>query len=212
MLLRIVQARHQIGERLAAPVAIHAIDKCLPIPGRPTRIDHDHDIPVRRKQLRIPPVRPRVAPRPLRPPMNQKLHRILLRRIKPRRPNDEALLLRPIPRLKPEVLHLRQIKLIQQRIVEVGQLCFADRRVLEKRRVDRARLWGFCACLDFKRRDLPGVHDNYFGAAEIRSFLSQQSQVRKCPQPDVESHTLPSPQSSITVPSFAEATINGLSP
>jgi hypothetical protein len=51
--------------------------------------------------------------------MNEELHRILLRRIKPRRPNNEPLLLSPIGSGEPEALHLRQIELSKQSIVEM---------------------------------------------------------------------------------------------
>ncbi len=81
VLLRVVQPRHQVGIRLAAPVAVHAIHKGLPIARRPARIDHHHHIAIRRKQLRIPAIRPRIAPSPLRPPMNQQLRWVFFVRV-----------------------------------------------------------------------------------------------------------------------------------
>ena len=100
--LRSIQPLHQIDISLPTPIPIHAIDKRLPIPRRPTRIHHHHHIPTSRHQLRIPPITPRIPPGPLRPPMNQKLHRILLRLIKVRRPHNKSLHLRRLRSLKPK--------------------------------------------------------------------------------------------------------------
>ena len=118
--LGIVQPLHQVLIGPPAPVAAHLVDKLLPIPRRPAPIDPHHHIPIRRQQLPVPAIAPRIPQRRLRPSMHHKLHRILLRRIKPRRPQDKPLNLRSLRPHKPERLHLRQIKLVQHRIVQMG--------------------------------------------------------------------------------------------
>jgi len=54
-------------------------------------IDHHHDVAVGCEQLRVPAVRPRISPRPLRPAMDQKFERIFPRRIESRRLDHESL-------------------------------------------------------------------------------------------------------------------------
>src|ERR1700749_4893346 len=45
-LLGIVEPVHQVDKRLAAPIFIHAIYKCLPVTSAAAWIDHDHDVTV----------------------------------------------------------------------------------------------------------------------------------------------------------------------
>src|SRR5256885_13476546 len=74
MLLGIVETLHQIFVRSTAPIAIDRINELLPVAGRAVEVDHDDDISVGRKQLRIPAKRPIVPPRPLRPAMDEEFH------------------------------------------------------------------------------------------------------------------------------------------
>ena len=54
--------------------------------------------------------------------MNQKLHRIFLGSIKPRRSNDEALKLGLVYCGEPEGFHLRHFKLVEKAIVQMSDL------------------------------------------------------------------------------------------
>jgi len=121
-LLGFIQSKHEIGEGLAAPVAVHAIDNRLPVAGRAARIDHHHHVAVRGKQFRVPAVAPRIAPSPLRPAVDKELDRVFLGRIEARGPNDEALQLGLVGCGEPEVLHLRQIELGEKGLVQVGKV------------------------------------------------------------------------------------------
>ena len=66
MLLGVVEAGHEVGEGLAAPVAVDAIDEGLAVSGRAARVDHDDDVAVGGEEFGVPAVAPGVAPRALR--------------------------------------------------------------------------------------------------------------------------------------------------
>ena len=106
VLLGVVEAFHQVGERLPAPVAVHAIHKRLPVPRRSAHVDHDDDIAIGGEELGVPAIRPGVAPGPLGTAVNQELHWVFLRSIKPRRADDESLNLGLVSGLEPERIHL----------------------------------------------------------------------------------------------------------
>ena len=111
MLLGVIEPAHQVDVRLAAPVAVHAIDEGLSVAGRAAGIDHHDDVAVRGKQLRIPAVAPAVAPRALRAAVDQELHRILLARVEVRRADEEALDFDVADGGEPEGFHLRKVEL-----------------------------------------------------------------------------------------------------
>ena len=62
VLLGVVEAGHQVGEGLAAPVAVDAVDEGLAVAGRAARIDHDDDVAVGGEEFGVPAVGPGVAP------------------------------------------------------------------------------------------------------------------------------------------------------
>src|SRR5579864_18094 len=114
----VVQPPHQVYERLPSPIAIDAINEGLPVACGATRIDHHHQIAIRRQQLSVPAIAPFVTPRTLWTTVDQELHRILLAGIESRRLHQEAFHLRAFGPCKPEWFqrlhrHLRQHSVIQ---------------------------------------------------------------------------------------------------
>src|SRR6266849_5263225 len=89
--LRVVQAVHQVDEGLAAPVAVDAVNKFLPISGRPARVDHDDHVAISGKEFGVPAIRPLVAPLSLRSAVDQELYRIFFLRVEVWRFDDEPL-------------------------------------------------------------------------------------------------------------------------
>ena len=97
MFFRVVEALHQVFKRSAAPVAVDGVDELLSVSGRAVEVDHDYHVAVARRrswcreEFGIPAVAPVVSPGPLRPAVDEELHRILLAGIEVRRTNEEAL-------------------------------------------------------------------------------------------------------------------------
>ena len=107
MLLGVVEAGHQISEGLAAPVAVHAVDKGLPIACRAARIDHDDDVAVGGKELGVPAIAPIVAPGALRAAVDEELTGYFFAGSKPGGRNEEAFDFGLVLGGEPEGFHLR---------------------------------------------------------------------------------------------------------
>jgi hypothetical protein len=122
VLLGVVKALHQIGEGLAAPVAVDAVDDGLPVARRAAGIDHHHDVAVGGKQLGVPAIAPRVAPVALRPAVDEELERIFFGGIEAGRANEKAFELGTILGGEPEAFHLGQVELGEEGVVEVSDL------------------------------------------------------------------------------------------
>src|SRR5258708_4846205 len=119
--LRVIQAIHQVDKGFAAPVAVDAVNKFLPISGRPARVDHDDNVATGSKQLGIPAIRPFVAPLSLRPAVDQELYRILFLRVEIRRLNEETLNFSSLGVGKPEGFHGLHRDLGEHGVIEVGE-------------------------------------------------------------------------------------------
>src|SRR5207302_670831 len=121
-LLHVVKALHEIDKWFSAPVAVDAIDECLAVSGRAAWIDLHHYVTIRRHQLRVPAVRPFIAPCSLGATVDQKLHRVLLLRVKRRRLYQKAFHLSSDSAGKPERLDRLRGYLGQYRIIEMAEL------------------------------------------------------------------------------------------
>src|SRR5260370_28620856 len=56
MLLRVVEALHQVFKRSAAPVAVDSVDELLSVAGRAVELDPPYHVSVRSQQLALPPI------------------------------------------------------------------------------------------------------------------------------------------------------------
>ena len=120
MLLGVVEAGHQVSERLAAPVAVHAVDDGLAVAGRAAGIDHDDHVAVGGKKFGVPAIGPGVAPVALRTAVDQEFDGIFLGGIEGWGLDEEALELGFVGGGEPEVLHLGQVELDEKGVVEVS--------------------------------------------------------------------------------------------
>ena len=94
LVLHVIQPRHQVVENLAAPIVADFVHKLLPEAGAPARIRQRHHVTLRRPELGVPAIRPRVHKRALWPPVDPEDQRVGLRRVEPRRLDDPHLNLR----------------------------------------------------------------------------------------------------------------------
>ena len=91
VLLGVVEAGHEVGEGLAAPVAVYAIDEGLAVAGGAARVDHDDDVAVGGEELGVPAVAPVVAPCALRAAVDEEFDRIFFGGVEAGGRDEEAL-------------------------------------------------------------------------------------------------------------------------
>src|ERR1019366_4561705 len=99
----VVGHRHDVVEGAAAPVAVDLVDELLPVARRAARIGHHHDVAGGGEYLRVPAIRPTVAPESLGAAVDQHQHRVLAVLLKAVRLHHETLHPRALRAIHPEL-------------------------------------------------------------------------------------------------------------
>jgi hypothetical protein len=138
-----VEAAHQVGVRLAPPVARHLVHEALAVARGAARVD-DHDGHARRRQHLVVPARvPLVEERALRPAVDHEDGGVLPARLPLRRLDHEPLHARAARAGEPELLGRVERQPGEQALVLPRDLARRPaggaRRRVERRRVDLGR-------------------------------------------------------------------------
>src|SRR5207247_109929 len=117
-----INALHDVGVRLAAPILRDGVEKLLAVARRSVRVEHDDAVATGREHLRRPTRTPGVVPCALRPAVYEQQHRKLLAGLPLWRLDDEAVHTVARGAAIPEILGGIQSELRDELVVLVRDL------------------------------------------------------------------------------------------